>query len=59
MLNMVNDRQITITTGSSRRAVQWTPQLMRLSEFYERLGLPARSEETLAEYLNLPKGPAG
>lgn len=56
MLNMVNDRQITITTGSSRRAVQWTPQLMRLSEFYERLGLPARSEETLAEYLNLPKG---
>lgn len=56
MLNMANDRQITITTGSSRRAVQWTPQLMRLSEFYERLGLPARSEETLAEYLNFPKG---
>lgn len=56
MLNMVNDRQITITTGTSRRAVQWTPQITRLSEFYERLSLPQRGEETLAEYMNLPKG---
>ncbi|WP_370866817.1 VapE domain-containing protein [Flavonifractor sp. DFI.6.63] len=56
MLNMINDRQITITTGASRRATQWTPQIILISEFYERLSLPKRGTETLAEYLNLSKG---
>ena len=53
---MINDRRITITTGASRRATQWLPQTMMLSEFYARLSLPERGEETLAEYMALPKG---
>ena len=53
---MINDRRITITTGASRRATQWFPQTMLLSEFYTRLSLPERGEETLAAYMALPKG---
>lgn len=52
---MINDRLITITIGASRRATQWHPQEMLLSAFYERLRTPARGQETLAEYLQLPK----
>ena len=55
-MTMQNDRRITITTGASRRATQWLPQTMMLSEFYARLSLPERGEETLAEYMALPKG---
>ena len=53
---MINDRRITITTGASRRATQWLPQTLMLSEFYTRLSLPERGEETLAEYMALSKG---
>lgn len=52
---MLNDRKITITVGTSRRATQWIPQEMLLSAFYERLRTPARGQEPLAEYLQLPK----
>ena len=53
---MQYDRPITITVGASRRATNWIPQTMRVSELYERLRLPARGTETLTEYLSLPKG---
>ncbi|MGM9936579.1 MAG: VapE domain-containing protein [Candidatus Ornithomonoglobus sp.] len=53
---MINDRFITISTGASRRAVQWIRQSVLLSELYERLKTPVRSPETLAEYLSLKKG---
>lgn len=53
---MLNDRQITISAGASRRATAWNPQTLLLSEFYARLKAPARGEETLAEYMQLPKG---
>lgn len=52
---MIHDRRITITVGASRRATQWQPQSMLLSELYTRLGVPARGSETLAEYLQMPK----
>ena len=52
---MQHDRQITVTVGASRRAVQWQPQTMLLSELYTRLGVPARGTESLAEYLQMPK----
>lgn len=52
---MLHDRQITITVGSSRKAVQWQPQTILLSELYTRLRVPARGTETLAEYLRMPK----
>ena len=53
---MKYDRTITISIGASRKAVDWKPQTQLLSEFWERLRLPVRSTETLAEYLALPKG---
>lgn len=52
---MIHDRRITITVGAGRRATQWQPQSMMLSELYTRLGVPARGSETLAEYLQMPK----
>lgn len=52
---MQHDRTITISAGNSRKAVHWQPQTLRLSELYERLRVPARSAETLEEYLRLPK----
>lgn len=52
---MQHDRQITITVGANRRATQWQPQTMLLSELYTRLGVPARGRESLAEYLRMPK----
>lgn len=52
---MLHDRQIAITAGASRRATNWQPQTMMLSELYTRLGVPARGTETLAEYLQMPK----
>ena len=43
---MQNDRKIMISVGSSRRAMNWQPQTLLLSELYERLRIPARSPET-------------
>ena len=53
---MINDRKITISVGTSRRAVNWQPQTLLISELYERLRTPARSTETVSEYLALSKG---
>lgn len=53
---MVNDRKITITVGSSRKSVNWKPQTLLLSEFYDKLRVPARSPEPLSDYLKLTKG---
>ena len=52
---MQNDRQITISVGASRKATLWQAQTLLLSELYEKLRIPARGTETMAEYLSLPK----
>jgi predicted P-loop ATPase len=52
---LINDRQITISAGSSRRSVSWQRQTLLLSELYERLKTPARGTETMAEYLAMKK----
>lgn len=49
------DRKITISAGASRRATMWAPQVMLVSELWEKLKTPARGTETLAEYMNLKK----
>lgn len=53
---MLYDRQITISVGASRRATNWQAQTLTISELYDRLRLPAKSTETMAEYLALSKG---
>ena len=52
---MTNDRQITISVGASRRATRWPAQTLLISELYARLATPARSTETMAAYLAMPK----
>lgn len=52
---MQNDRKINIASGASRRATLWTTQTLMVSELWERLKVPVRSTETLAEYLNMKK----
>lgn len=53
---MIYDRQITISVGASRRATNWQARTLTLSELYDRLRLPTKSTETMAEYLALSKG---
>ena len=53
---MTHNRTITITVGESRKSVNWRPQTLTLEEFYAKLKTPARSKETMAEYLALTKG---
>lgn len=53
---MIYDRTITITFGENRKSVNWRPQSLGLSEFYERLRIPVRSTEPMVEYLQLTKG---
>jgi len=52
---MKHDRQIVISIGESRKSTRWQRQTLMLSELYERLSLPVRSDETMAEYLAMPK----
>lgn len=52
---MNNDRLIQISTGSSRKAVVWTRQQLMWSELCEKLRVPQRTTELLADFLKLPK----
>lgn len=50
-----NDRQIIISAAGSRKSTIWSPQKLYWSEFIDKLKVPVRGTETLAEYLRLPK----
>ena len=52
---MQYDRQIHISIGANRWSKQWNPQTLLWSDFVEKLRMPVRSSETLAEYLSMPK----
>ena len=52
---MRNDRKVIITTGNHRRSANWQPLTLYLSEFYEKLRVPARGTETMRVYLALKK----
>ena len=52
---MVNDKQISISTAGSRKAVVWQNQSLMWSEFIEKLRVPLRSQEALEEYLKFTK----
>ncbi len=52
---MDNNRKIMISTANSRKATYWKTESLYWSEFVEKLKTPARSTETLDEYLKLPK----
>lgn len=50
-----NDRKIKISSAGSRRAARWPAQELWISELYDRLRVPARGTETMAEYLSMKK----
>lgn len=52
---MQYDRKITISAGSSRKATNWQPQTLLVSELWEKLRVPARGTETLDTYLSYKK----
>lgn len=52
---LLNDRQLHISAGTNRKDMHWKPQTLMVSELYERLRTPARSTETLEQYLKLKK----
>lgn len=52
---MINNRQIAICAAGSRKATHWPQLTLHLSEFYDKLKVPARGTESLAEYLRYTK----
>lgn len=52
---MQNDRQITISCGNSRKAVDWRQETLLISELWDKLRVPAKGKETVAQYLGLKK----
>ena len=54
-MQIINDRSITVSTGTGRRCTNWQPAVMTLGELYDRLHTPIRGEETLAAYMQMSK----
>ena len=52
---MQTDRKIQISVGANRRATQWVTNDLLVSELWEKLKIPARGTETLAEYMSYKK----
>lgn len=52
---MTYDRPIIISVGKSRKDINWQRQMLTVSELYDRLKVPARGTETLAEYMGMKK----
>ena len=55
-MTLTNDRLLSISIGENRQSVNWKPQVLTISELYERLSLPVRGQESMAVYLKLTKG---
>lgn len=52
---MQNNKELIISTGRSRKEINWRQQRLLWSEFLRKLERPAESTETLEEYKKLPK----
>lgn len=50
-----NNRLLQISAGGSRKATYWPQSEIFWLDFVDRLRVPVRSTETMAEYLALPK----
>lgn len=49
------DREIVISTGNSRKDLNWKRLTLKVSELYDRLRIPNRGVETLDEYVRMSK----
>ncbi len=54
-MNLVHDRQLNISVGTSRKDTSWKPQTITIGDLWDRLKSPARGVETLTQYLALKK----
>lgn len=54
-MNMKYNREMKISTGRTRKEINWKSANIFWSEFVEKLRTPARGTETLPEYKTLPK----
>lgn len=54
-LNIKLDREINLSTGSSRHDLSWKNKTMAWSEFLKRLQKPTVTQETVAEYAKMAK----
>ena len=54
-MKLLYDRQLTISVGNSRKDMSWKPQTLTIGELWEKLKVPARGTETVAQYLALKK----
>lgn len=52
---MRHNRELTISTGRSRKETGWKPERVMWSEFVERLKTPVRGTETQEQYLAMTK----
>lgn len=50
-----NNRLLQISTGGSRKAIYWPKSEILWSDFVDRIHVPVRSTETMAEYLAFSK----
>lgn len=48
-------RELTICTGNSRQAVTWPASKVKFPDLYDRLKVPMRTPETVAEYKTMTK----
>ena len=56
MLDLKVDREINLSTGTSRHDTKWKNKTMAWSAFLDRLQRPTVTQESAAEYAKLPKG---
>ena len=54
-MNLVHDRQLNISVGTSRKDTSWKPQTISIGDLWDHLKSPARGVETLTQYLALKK----
>lgn len=55
MITVQHNRKITISVAGNRKSTSWSGQQIWISELLEKLKIPARSTETLVQYLRLSK----
>ena len=54
-MNLNHDREITISTGTSRKDKEWKLKTQKVSELLERLKTPIRETVRMAEYQHLTR----
>ena len=52
---MENNRGIMISTGNSRKSIDWKTEVMKWSDFVNKIKTPVRTDETLEEFLAMRK----